>query len=64
MMGELLRKAREAAGFTQREVARRLDVNQSRISRMETGNRRISAEELVQLARLYNVDVTALIPRT
>lgn len=44
-------EAREAAGLTQRDLAARLGVAQSRIGRIESGQRNVSVLELVALAR-------------
>jgi transcriptional regulator with XRE-family HTH domain len=52
-----LRDAREAAGFTQVEVARRLRRPQSFVSTLESGERRIDVIELSQLAKLYGTTV-------
>ena len=48
-----LRAARETAGLTQREVARRLTIPQSTISELENGQRRLDVAELLLLAELY-----------
>lgn len=48
-----LRAAREGAGLTQVEVARRLRVPQSYVSKSESGERRVDAVELADFARLY-----------
>jgi len=48
-----LRAAREGAGLTQVEVARRLRVPQSYVSKCESGERRVDVIELAALARLY-----------
>jgi transcriptional regulator with XRE-family HTH domain len=50
---EKLISAREAAGFTQRDVSDRLGFSHSLLSKCETGDRRIDVMELLQLARLY-----------
>ena len=52
-MAEKLRAAREAAGLTQREVARRLTIPQSTVSELENGQRRLDVAELLLLAGLY-----------
>ena len=46
-------EARECAGLTQVQVATRVRWPQSRISRMETGERRVDIIELATLAKLY-----------
>ena len=48
-----LRAAREGAGLTQVEVAKRLRVPQSFVSKCESGERRVDAVELASFARLY-----------
>ena len=48
-----LRQAREAAGLTQEDAARKLGLSRSSIAQMELGNRSVSSLELDQLARLY-----------
>lgn len=48
-----LRQARQEAGLTQAEVARRLGKPQSYVSKCESGERRVDVVELAQFARLY-----------
>ena len=50
-----LRKAREAAGMTQREVARAMDWSQSKLIRIETGAVNISTNDLRALLAHYSV---------
>jgi transcriptional regulator with XRE-family HTH domain len=58
----LLRKARKAAGLTQAEVARAFGRTQGAVSKMEAGEIRIDPIELQRFAKLYSVEVTALLP--
>lgn len=52
-----LRRAREAAGLNQREVAERLGIgSHSIISELENGQRRLDVVELIVLAELYGKD--------
>ena len=53
MLARLVR-ARELAGLTQRDAARSLGMPQSRLSRIESGERRLDVIELAELARLYH----------
>jgi transcriptional regulator with XRE-family HTH domain len=53
---QLLRKAREAAGLTQIEAARRLNRPQSFVSKCESGERRVDVVELVQFCRVYGTN--------
>lgn len=52
-----LRLARENAGLQQLEVADQLGVYGSTISRWENGFRRVTTDELRNLARVYGVTV-------
>ena len=49
----ILRKAREEAGMTQVQVAKRLKRHQSFVSKSETGERRVDVIELSDFASLY-----------
>src|SRR4029453_10226816 len=53
----LLRLARESAGLSQGQVAKKMNLHRPTISEIEAGRRRVSAEELAQFAQLYGVDV-------
>lgn len=52
-----LRMAREAAGLTQGQVAKKLEMHRPTISEIEAGRRRVSADELAIFAELYGIDV-------
>ena len=52
-----LRLAREAAGLSQGQVAKRLELHRPTVSEIEAGRRRVSAEEIACFANLFNVDV-------
>ncbi|MDZ4721406.1 MAG: helix-turn-helix transcriptional regulator [Roseiflexaceae bacterium] len=57
LLAKRLREAREAAGFTQAEVATVLGKPQSFISKCEIGERRLDFIELKVLAKLYSKDI-------
>ena len=61
-MLQRLRKAREASGLTQLEVARRLGHNQSWVSKKESGERRMDPVELCEFAKLYGLPIHAFLP--
>ncbi len=53
-----MREARKMAGLSQAQVAKMLGLHRPSISEIEAGNRSVSAEEIAQLAEIY--DVSAL----
>jgi DNA-binding XRE family transcriptional regulator len=53
-----LRQARKDAGFTQAQVAERLSVRQTFVSKVELGERRLDAVELARFASLYGKPLT------
>jgi transcriptional regulator with XRE-family HTH domain len=55
-LGAELRRLRENKGMTAEEVAGRLMVSQSKISRLENGRRSISQRDVRDLCDVYNVD--------
>lgn len=55
---------RIAAGFTQSEAARRLEVDQSAVSLWENGKRIPRGALLVRIADLYGCTVDELLGRT
>jgi len=56
-----LRRAREDAGLSQTEVARRLGKPQSYVSKCESGERRVDVIELLAFGRIYGVPIGAFI---
>lgn len=56
-----LKRAREDTGFSQREVAKELHIDQSQIARYETGRTQPDIETLGRLADFYNVSTDWLI---
>lgn len=63
VVGLLLGDARQAAGLSQPEAARRLGISQSRLAQLELGNRRLRLTEAFELADLYGVTISAFDPR-
>ena len=53
-----LRVARESAGLSQGQVARKLGMHRPTLTEIEAGRRRVTAEELAKLADIYGVDAT------
>ncbi len=53
LLVKCLRLARRNAGLTQKDVAKKLGVDQSTISALESGQRRISFGLLILLSKVY-----------
>ena len=60
-IGDVLRNARENNGLTQEEVAEMLKIGRDAIIRIEKGNRKITAEELHDFVRIYNLNIEDLL---
>lgn len=55
--------ARKRAGLSQAQVALQLGLSRPSISEIEAGRRRVAAEELLEFAELYAVDMDWLAGR-
>lgn len=60
-IGEQIRKLREDHGLPLRKVAAELDIDQSVLSKIERGERKASKEQIIQIARIFNVDEKVMI---
>ncbi|RDG33959.1 helix-turn-helix domain-containing protein [Streptomyces corynorhini] len=60
-LGQELRRLRELKGMTAEEVAERLLVSQSKISRLENGRRSISQRDVRDLCGVYEVEDTRIV---
>ncbi len=59
-LGTRLRLAREQAGLSQGQVAKMLGLHRPSMSEAEAGRRKVSSDELKQLARIYDVSIVWL----
>ena len=62
-MGELIRKAREESGFSQRELAERIYRRQAALSDMENGKMEPNASTLIYLAFNLNKPISFFFPK-
>ena len=56
ILGNVLARARERAGLKQFDVAARLNLPPSYLSKVENGTRRLDVIEFVQIANAMNLD--------
>lgn len=54
-VGEQLRRYREAKGWTQDELGRRLNVTKITVSRYESGERQLQADTLPEVAEVLGI---------
>lgn len=59
----LLIGERERAGFTQEELGRRLRWSRQTITKIETGEKRVTVVELIEIAAVLNFDPAAAVRR-
>jgi len=63
LIAERLRTAREAAGLSQGQTAKIMNLHRPTISEIEAGRRRVSSDELTKFAEIYAVDVSWLLSK-
>ena len=61
VLGEVLTRVREREGLKQSEVAERLGLPASYLSKIENGTRRLDVIELIQIAEAMDVEAAELI---
>ncbi|MFZ6731262.1 helix-turn-helix domain-containing protein [Undibacterium sp. Ji42W] len=60
-INERLREAREASGLSQGQAAKKMTLHRPTVSEIEAGRRKVSAEEIGEFAKLYDVSVSWII---
>jgi transcriptional regulator with XRE-family HTH domain len=60
-IAERLREARTQSGLSQENAAKMLNLQRPAISEIESGKRKVSAEEIIQFAKLYKVNESWLL---
>lgn len=63
LLRQILRQAREDAGLRQIDVAKHLGVPQSYVAKVESGERKISFIEVLDLCKAIDLDPIALVDR-
>jgi transcriptional regulator with XRE-family HTH domain len=60
-LGEKIRILREKAGLSQQELAARIGVSRPTVSQIESGDRKLGPDELLSVARFFNVSADILL---
>jgi len=60
-LGAKIKKIRESLGLSQERIAKSLGISRVAISQVENGDRKISAEEIVKLSRIFNIQSDILL---
>jgi len=60
-ISQRVKKIREYKGISQQELAKLLEVSRPTVSQIESGERKISAVELVKLAEIFNISVEGVL---
>ena len=60
-IGQRIRKYRKAHGFSQEELAERVNISTTHMSHIETGNTKLSLSVLVSLSEALEVDTDKLL---
>lgn len=55
---------REKKNITQTELAKKMDLDKSSMSKIENGTRKVSSDEVAKLANIFNVSTDYLLGRT
>lgn len=63
MLGDELRKAREAAGFTQEQLAFKADVHRTYVSLLERGKKSPTVNVLFRICGVLGVRASTIIAR-
>jgi len=60
-LGLRIKEFRESAGISQQELAEKLDISRPTISQIESGDRKVAADELIKLSQIFNLSVDGLL---
>jgi HTH-type transcriptional regulator, competence development regulator len=60
-IGQIIREKRESSGLLLRQVSSHLQVDISFLSKIETGDKRPTKDQIIKLAKLFQVDEKELV---
>lgn len=60
-LGNRIKKLRDQTGLSQEDLAARLKINRVAVSQIESGRRKMSAEEIAMLSKIFNITSDVLL---
>ena len=60
-LGKRIKELREEKGMVQRQLAAALEIDSPMYSKIERGERRAKREQVIELARIFEIDVDELL---
>jgi transcriptional regulator with XRE-family HTH domain len=60
-LGTKIKKIREKLGLSQEELGKKLGIGRVAVSQIETGDRKISAEEIADFSKVFNIPTDILL---
>ncbi len=60
-LGKRIKELREEKGMVQRQLAAALEIDSPMYSKIERGDRRAKREHVIELARIFDIDVDELL---
>ncbi len=59
-IGERLKESRKAAGYTQAQIAEKMNMTQQQYSRFENGVFKLNYEQIILLCKIYDISADFL----
>ncbi|WAW14772.1 helix-turn-helix domain-containing protein [Peptostreptococcus equinus] len=63
-IGDIIRKLREESSISQLDFSKKININNSVVSRIELNERAVRDDELIKIADFFNVSTDYLLGRT
>jgi len=60
-LGQRVKELREKASLSQEELAKKLAISRSAVSQIENGERKLAADELLEVSKLFHVPLESLL---
>lgn len=63
-IGQRIRKYRKACGFSQEQLAEKIEISSTHMSHIETGNTKLSLQVFAKIAKVLSIQTDALLADT